>query len=370
MYVYDTALILKGAIDKINTLIWNRRFHVCGEFKMLVPFTVEHAALLVKNRLIYKGSDKEGAQITYVHISKNAQGHEEIEVQGKFLPYWMGWRIVLKQIIQNAKMSASIKKIVTDNAISPTNTSRAIPLLELDPLDTETSEAATDFVTEPYANAKIEIEDAAKAAGLGVRVRTDFETGKHYFSVYEGRDLTASLAEQPCVFSEEFDNITEQEYTNSIENLRSTAYVGGEESEAGRKVAEVGSTAEGLERRETFVNATDITQTYKNEQDQEITLTDAQYLDRLADRGADTLEGMAETLAFLSKINIFSNLKYRTDFDLGDKVTCINRRWGVKIDVYITEISETYQAGVENVDVTFGESLPALTDKIRQIVKG
>lgn len=58
--------------------------------------------------------------------------------------------------------------------------------------------------------------------------------GQAYLSVYEGRDLTAgnTAGNAPCIFSQEFDNIVEQEYTNSVENLKTTAYVGGEEKKA------------------------------------------------------------------------------------------------------------------------------------------
>ena len=162
----------------------------------------------------------------------------------------------------------------------------------------------------------------------------------------------------------------EQEYTNSVENLKTTAYVGGEEKEGvARKVAEVGGAAAGLEREEVFINATDIVQEYENESKVKITLTDAQYLALLSARGASELEQYAETLAFGSKINTNANLQYGIDYDLGDRVTCINKRWGVRIDVRITEIAETYETSGEEIDITFGESLPALLTQIRQITK-
>ena len=212
----------------------------------------------------------------------------------------------------------------------------------------------------------------AKAAKLGIRVLTNARTGKHTFSVYEGRDLTAgnTAGNAPCIFSQEFDNIVEQEYTNSVENLKTTAYVGGEEKEGvTRKVAEVGGSSTGLSRDEVFINATDIVQEYENESGQTVTLTNAQYLALLSARGVEELEQYAETLAFGSKINTNANLKYGTDYDLGDRVTCINKRWNVRIDVRITEIAETYETSGEEIDITFGESLPALLTQIRQITK-
>ena len=174
----------------------------------------------------------------------------------------------------------------------------------------------------------------------------------------------------PCIFSQEFDNIVEQEYMNSVENLKTTAYVGGEEKEGvTRKVAEVGGSSTGLSRDEVFINATDIVQEYENEGGQTVTLTNAQYLALLSARGVEELEQYAETLAFGSKINTNANLKYGTDYDLGDRVTCINKRWNVRIDVRITEIAETYETSGEEIDITFGESLPALLTQIRQITK-
>lgn len=187
----------------------------------------------------------------------------------------------------------------------------------------------------------------------------------------EANDTAGNTAgNAPCIFSQEFDNIVEQEYTNSVENLKTTAYVGGEEKEGvTRKVAEVGGSSTGLSRDEVFINATDIVQEYENESGQTVTLTNAQYLALLSARGVEELEQYAETLAFGSKINTNANLKYGTDYDLGDRVTCINKRWNVRIDVRITEIAETYETSGEEIDITFGESLPALLTQIRQITK-
>ena len=99
LYIYDRDMILHGVIDEINSLIWTRRYWSAGEFKLLVPFTSKHVSLLVKNNLIMKRGDTEAAEIRYVHISKNSQGLEEIEVQGKFITQWIGKRIVRLSLI-------------------------------------------------------------------------------------------------------------------------------------------------------------------------------------------------------------------------------------------------------------------------------
>lgn len=372
LYVYSSEMELQGIVEKIASLIWTRRYWSCGEFKLLVPFTEEHSRMLVKNNIIMKRGDDEAAQIRYVSITKNSQGLEEIEVQGKFLITWIGKRIIKKQIITNDTTQNILYRIVRENVTNPADTARKIPDVSIATDDEDTESGVIDYTSEQYTNAQLAAETAAKAAKLGIRMRTDARTGAHVFSVYEGRDLTAgnTAGNAPCIFSQEFDNIVEQEYTNSVENLKTTAFVGGEEKEGvARKVAEVGGSAAGLAREEVFINATDIVQEYEDDDGTQVSLTDAEYLALLSARGAEELEQYAETLSFGSKINTFANLIYRTDYDLGDRVTCVNKRWGIRIDVRITEITETYQNNVEEIDITFGESLPALLTQIRQITK-
>lgn len=372
LYVYSSEMELQGIVEKIASLIWTRRYWSCGEFKLLVPFTEEHSRMLVKNNIIMKRGDDEAAQIRYVSITKNSQGLEEIEVQGKFLIAWIGKRIIKKQIITNDTTQNILYRIVRENVTNPADTARKIPDVSIATDDEDTESGVIDYTSEQYTNAQLAAETAAKAAKLGIRMRTDARTGAHVFSVYEGRDLTAgnTAGNAPCIFSQEFDNIVEQEYTNSVENLKTTAFVGGEEKEGvARKVAEVGGSAAGLAREEVFINATDIVQEYEDDDGEQVTLTDTEYLALLSARGAEELEQYAETLSFGSKVNTFANLIYRTDYDLGDRVTCVNKRWGIRIDVRITEIAETYQNNVEEIDITFGESLPALLTQIRQITK-
>lgn len=372
LYVYSSEMELQGIVEKIASLIWTRRYWSCGEFKLLVPFTEEHSRMLVKNNIIMKRGDDEAAQIRYVSITKNSQGLEEIEVQGKFLIAWIGKRIIKKQIITNDTTQNILYRIVRENVTNPADTARKIPDVSIATDDEDTESGVIDYTSEQYTNAQLAAETAAKAAKLGIRMRTDARTGAHVFSVYEGRDLTAgnTAGNAPCIFSQEFDNIVEQEYTNSVENLKTTAFVGGEEKEGvARKVAEVGGSAAGLAREEVFINATDIVQEYEDDDGEQVTLTDAEYLALLSARGAEELEQYAEILSFGSKINTFANLIYRTDYDLGDRVTCVNKRWGIRIDVRITEIAETYQNNVEEIDITFGKSLPALLTQIRQITK-
>ena len=367
LYIYNTDLTPLGVIDEISSFVWTRRYWSVGEFQLLVPFTPVNGKLLQKGNLLVRRGDMEAAQIQYIHISKNTEGMDEIEVQGSFLAGWMDKRILLNQVIKTDTIQNLIYQIVTDNLTAPADAGRKFPLLSTpeEPEDTGTPEV--DYVSEPFISALIAVEALAKAAQVGFVIETDIKQQMHTFRVYKGRDLTANqTVSRPCIFSTDFDNILEQEYENSTENLKTVCYVGGEEKEGETRQFVTVGESEGLDRTEIFINATDISRTYE-ENEIEVTIPLEQYRQLLFERGMKEMEQYAETLNFSSKINPRGNLTYRKDFDLGDRVTCINKRWGIRIDVRITEISETYQQGETNIEVTFGESLPTLFDKINKM---
>ena len=192
-------------------------------------------------------------------------------------------------------------------------------------------------------------------------ITADIRTKRYYFNIYDGRDLTETQqANPPAVFSVEFDNVLQQAFTNCIEQLRTTAYVGGEATnQRPRRIVEVGGEAISLDRAEVFINANDIL----NGQAQ------AGQIDSLLyQRGLQQLGYFVETLGFMSRINQHANLRYKDDFNVGDMVTCFNNRWGVRINVLITEISEVYQDHTKpSIEITFGEGLPALGEQMRML---
>lgn len=78
-------------------------------------------------------------------------------------------------------------------------------------------------------------------------------------------------------------------------------------------------------------------------------------------RGHLALDQKTESISFSSHIDTHANLVYKKDYDLGDRVTCVNKRWGIRIDSRITEITESYESGKEELEVTFGTSIPSLS---------
>ena len=88
----------------------------------------------------------------------------------------------------------------------------------------------------------------------------------------------------------------------------------------------------------------------------------------LNDRGNNKLAETKEIQTFDSKINVTSNLVYKTDYDLGDIVTCTSKKWGITINSRITEIEDIYEEKGLSISATFGNNVPTLIDKIKQVI--
>lgn len=91
--VFDKTVQPLGAIDELASLLWHTKYFDVGTFSLLAPITDNNSRLLVEGNLITKHDGKKevktadggvwrrAAQITYVHITKDENGLEQLEAQ-------------------------------------------------------------------------------------------------------------------------------------------------------------------------------------------------------------------------------------------------------------------------------------------------
>ena len=114
----------------------------------------------------------------------------------------------------------------------------------------------------------------------------------------------------------------------------------------------------GLDRRETFVDASSINRKYMDG-DEEKTYTPLEYSIMLKGQAQTELRELITTEVFNGEINVTNNeYQYRKDFDLGDLVTVQDNRLGIYKTVRIlraTEVQDndgyilTFEYGIEEV---------------------
>lgn len=379
--VFDTKIEPLGAIDELDSLLWHIKYFDVGTFSLLAPITDNNSKLLIEGNIIVKHDGKKevtdaaggvwrrAAQITYKHITKDENGLEQIEAQGFMLSQWFNKRCIYPQIVETATNQNLINTMIMNNCGSRAAASRQFPQFII--LEQETIEGSqVEYANEVCAQLSQEVKTRAQAGKLGYDILINEREKKYGFYLYKGKDLTAKNSEgnTPCIFSREFDNVNEQEYTASIENCGNFIYVQGAADDSGSQplVTVDNAGAAGLELEEVFCDATDIARKYQSGET-EVTIPLAIYLMMLKTRGAAELESYGKTINFVSTINTNSNLKFKADFDIGDRITCKENAWGIQIDARITEVTETYQKGAEEIEATFGDSLPTLVDKIRKV---
>ncbi|MCM1219289.1 MAG: siphovirus ReqiPepy6 Gp37-like family protein [Lachnospiraceae bacterium] len=379
--VFDETVEPLGLVDEMASLLWHVKYFDVGTFNLLVPITDNNKRLLVEGNIIVKHDGKRevtdaaggiwrrAAQITYVHITKDENGLEQIEAQGYMLSQWLNKRCISPQIVATATNQSLINTMVTNNCGSSASTKRRFPRFTM--LAQETiAGSAVEYANEVYAKLGQEVKARAQAGKLGYDILINERSRQYGFYLYKGKDLTAKNSEgnTPCIFSRDFDNVNEQEYTASIENCGNFIYIQGAADESGSQPVTTvdGAGATGFDLVEVFCDATDIARKYQSGET-EITIPLNTYLQMLKTRAAAELENYGKIINFVSTINTNSNLKFKQDFDLGDRITCKETKWGIQIDARITEVTETYQKGAEEIEATFGDSLPTLVDQIRKV---
>ena len=161
------------------------------------------------------------------------------------------------QKILSGNFQNGVETLLNENIISPTDANRKI--------ENFIFKASTD----PYIVAlKIDAQytgdnlyDVIKAlceeAGIGFKVTLN-SSKQFVFELYHGSNRSYNQEENPYViFSPKYDNIINSNYIESKASLKNVTLIGGEGEGAERRYTTVG-VASGLDRRELFTDARDI----------------------------------------------------------------------------------------------------------------
>lgn len=382
LYIFSRDLELKGILDIFTSLRWIRRYYKSGEFELHCALNFNTLELLKRDNVVYKKNDVEAGYIETRQLKINEDGQEYLEIKGKFLTNYLDRRINWDRVNFDGKTEGLMRKLINDNAINPVNINRTIPNLTLGSLKGFNEDIKYQ---NSFGNILDCLENVSNTSNLGYRNLLDIKNRKILFDVYKGVDRTINNGTiAPCIFSRDFENILEQEYMDSLNNYRNTTLIAGAGEGKDRKLTSIENT-KGLDRFELYVDARDITDkeekkkivtetdeegnVTEHEETEEVEIPWERYKPLLIQRGKEKLEECKEIQTFDSKINTNGNNVYKKDFDLGDIVTIVDKKWGIRIDTRITEIEEIYEEKGLEVNVVFGNNIPTIIDKIKQKVR-
>ena len=180
-------------------------------------------------------------------------------------------------------------------------------------------------------------------AELGHRMTWNHRNLEHTFEVYKGKDLTTGI--HAVVFSDEQGTARDLVINDDASEFNNVAYVVSEFNEA--QIVEVVGTATGDDRHETWVEVS---------LSQEEGETESQYRARMRNQGAMALGKQIRKLSFTVTID---PAELGVLYDIGDVVSCVSKRFGVRFNARIDGMKYKKDSKSEATEIILGE--PILT---------
>jgi hypothetical protein len=352
--ILSPALDLQGEVDNYLSLTFCRSYHLPGKFQLVTNCKVQNTDKLNINSLIMVGADKyKTGIIRHKEIKSNDRGEEILTVKGPALGVITQQRITIPPTgqaydIQEDDAETVMKHYVKRNCLD-------MPGMEFPMLVIAENKNRGPVVKwqSRYKNLGEEIESISRLTGLGWYIYPDFDLKRWIFDICSGRDFSVNQnTHPPVIFSPEFENISSQEFTDSLIGFANYVVVAGQGEGVGRDIVMLGSDDAGLDKHVIFIDARDI----ENSAD-------------LSERGKVKLAEHKRIISLQSEILTKGPFEYEKDWDVGDIVTVQNKDWNITMDTRITEVEEIYEAGGFKLNVTFGKNTPTLTQKLKSTLQ-
>ncbi|MEK4148913.1 siphovirus ReqiPepy6 Gp37-like family protein [Robertmurraya sp. FSL W8-0741] len=365
-YIFDLNLNRHGILDDFIDVKINPKYDDLGSLHLTVEGTKNILDLLQVDRIIVKTTDLTKGYIikTFEYLDEKAT---QLQIIAPSLNVILNDRLVLGQQEFNGYIENVMKSFVYANAVAPANPNRIIPNLTISSSVGIPIETTEGTVNQPLCDYLYEL---AKKHDVSFDILLDHENKKLVFHVWQGIDRSSQQSENPrVIFAKEFENVLRQHYVESVTDNKTTAIVLGEEIEGSpQEIVTVNDELSGFNRKEILVEGNDIKKTFTNENDQEITLSDAEYRRLLDEKGRNTLSEYIPIRTFESDIDPGANFIYETDYFLGDKVSIRNDELGVILHTRIVGVIETENKQGYSLQLNFGSNIPSLIDKVKRAV--
>lgn len=338
VYVFDTDLHPVTMIDDAESVLWFKKYNDVGEAELYLQCDEELLDLFRKDYYLYRYDDDMFCQIKKINIDESVENGDYLTVTAvDGAKEILSGRIVWNTINFSGTVAEFIKRVLTENIINPTDSSRRIPNFDID--DSNFDEL-TDRINIQCTHDDILqlIISTCKAYNYGFRLSLDIDTGYFIFRLYKGVDRSNPDGESYVEFSSEYANILTTKYEYDAGMEKNFVLIGGQGEGSERAYATIG-TATGRNRLELFVDARDISRTY-TENDVEKTYSDEEYEALLIERGWSKLAEYYSVESFSGAVDTTDSYIYRTDYNIGD-IVAVKNKYGITAAARIIEVDES-----------------------------
>lgn len=315
LLILNKNLEVISVFDVFESLIWTDRYCGYGDFEIHTRVTDDILDIMQEDFYVRLMTQSDHAMIIEDReINSNSEDGEYITISGRSLESILDRRIVWGQTVLSGNFQSAIQKLLNENVISPSITDRKISNFIF---ETSTDPAITSLTVDAqfmWTNLYETIYQLCQEKNVGFKISIS-STNQFIFKLYAGADRSYGQTTNPYVtFSPKFDNLITTNYFESKKILKNVTLVTGEGEGSERKATIVGSGAS-LERRETYTDASDLSQTVD-----EVVMTDEEYAAQLSQRGQLALSEFGVQHAFDSQVETDLMYIYGKDFFMGDVV--------------------------------------------------
>lgn len=326
-------------VEVYDSLIWTERYSEAGDFEIYVPASNQVHALFLEDHYLWSSDSDRLMIIEDIQDKTDVEDGSFTTITGRSLESMLDRRIIWNQTVLTGNFQNGIKKLLDQNAISPTDANRKLPGLRfVSSLDPKITSLTVDaqYMGENLYDVIVELCQEAKV-GFKILMPTD---GDFIFTLYAGLDRTYDQVMNPqVIFSPNFDNLAESTYAQSMRTHKTVAMVGGEGEGSDKKrtaVSRPEGGGTGLSRREMYIEASGVSSKVDG-----VVIPAATYNQQLAQKGREALAENTRTSAFSGKIENLPNLRYAEHYYLGDIVQ-VENEFGASGKSRITEFIRSH----------------------------
>lgn len=347
LIVLDRDFTAVSVIDTYESLIWTERYFECGDFEL---YTVMTDDVLQKIKMDYYMVNSNSEHVMIVEsilINTDVEEGNHVTISGRSLESILHRRVVWGQQILSGNLQDVVHALLDASFINPTEESRKVSNFVFKETDDPTILGIT--INAQYTGEDVyeAIKSLCTECGVGFKMSLS-DAGNIEFELYSGVDRSYDQTENSFViFSPAFDNMLNSNYIESTEQFKNVALIAGEGEGAERKYAAVGDVS-GLDRRELFVDARDISSTSG-----ETTISNEEYQTQLQQRGREKLSETTLVTSFEGEGETTQLFVYGRDFSKGDIVQVANE-YGHESKVRILEVVMSEDVNGFSVYPTFG----------------
>lgn len=343
----NTSLDAIAMVDDYESSIWTDRYQECGDFEIYTPVTSDIISVIKQDYYLMNRDSEHVMIIEKLLIKTDVELGNHITITGRSLESILMRRIVWKQRSISGSLQNGIKTLLEENVINPEDADRKIENFIFEESTDERITALT--IDAQYTGEELYevISKLCKEHDIGFKVTLN-DNKQFVFKLYMGLDRSYDQTDNPYViFSPNFENIVNSNYIESKSALKNVTLIGGEGEGSERKYTTVGS-ASGLDRRELFTDARDIS----SKKEDDTTMPASEYEAKLQQRGSEKLAENVDITSFEGEIETTMMFRYREDFFDGDIVQ-IENEYGHTAKTRIVEMTTSENEQGTSVYPTF-----------------